>query len=169
MRGVLLRAAGSSPAALAGVLRRYRRLLLNARDAQQAGRGMDRSELRRFTAELGDQLVWWELLSTNEVASELDLSDLRELDELIVRATAAKDTDTKLSRLREVLSDGKPTLVFTASRDTVRYIREALHDFHLAWCTGDRAGIGRNTLLDGLRSPGLETAWRTAAGRGIWS
>lgn len=146
VRGVLLRAAGSSPAALAGVLRRYRRLLLNARDAQQAGRGMDRSELRRFTAELGDQLVWWELLSTEETASELELSDLRELDELIARATAAKDTDTKVDRLRELLSDGKPTLVFAASRDTVRYIREALDDFHLAWCTGERAGIGRNPL-----------------------
>ncbi|HEY3013082.1 MAG TPA: hypothetical protein VGJ36_10065, partial [Gemmatimonadales bacterium] len=42
IRGVLLRAAGSSPAALSGALRRYRRLLLHARDALQAGQAIDR-------------------------------------------------------------------------------------------------------------------------------
>ena len=59
LRGVLLRAGGSSPAALTAALRRYRRLLLHARDALAAGQRLDRSELRRFTAELGDQLIWW--------------------------------------------------------------------------------------------------------------
>lgn len=54
LRGVLLRAGGSSPAALTAALRRYRRLLLHARDALAAGQRLDRSELRRFTAELGD-------------------------------------------------------------------------------------------------------------------
>ena len=38
LRGVLHRAAASSPAALAGALRRYRALLLHARDARHAGR-----------------------------------------------------------------------------------------------------------------------------------
>jgi hypothetical protein len=39
---------------------------------------------------------------------------------------AMRDVDPKLGRLREILSDAKPALVFTTSRDTVRYIRERL-------------------------------------------
>jgi hypothetical protein len=80
VRGVLLRAAGSSPAALAGALRRYRRLLLNARDARRAGRTMNRAELHRFIAELGDQLVWWEMLPSNGASSDLELTDLEQLE-----------------------------------------------------------------------------------------
>jgi len=147
VRGVLLRAAGSSPAALAGALHRYRRLLMHARDALQAGRSMDRSELRRFTDNLGDQLVWWELLPANGTPSDLELSDLEKVEDQIRAATAATlDEDPKLERLRMELRDTKSTLVFTWSRDTVRYIREQLGDFHLAWCTGDRAGIGSTAL-----------------------
>lgn len=146
VRGVLLRAVASSPAALAGTLRRYRRLLLHARDAQESGRAMDRSELRRFTAELGDQLIWWELLPSNDAETDLELSDLASLDDLIVRAATAGERDPKLGRLRDLLVDGKPTLVFTSSRDTVHYIRERLDGFQLAWCTGERAGLGGNPL-----------------------
>ena len=147
VRRVLLRGAASSPAALVGALQRYRRLLLHARDALQAGRAMERSELRRFTADLGDQLVWWELFPTDHGSSDLDLADLVELDRAIPAATAAvKETDPKLQRLRDILSEEKPALVFTTSRDTVRYIRERLGDLRLAWCTGDRAGIGPGLL-----------------------
>lgn len=147
IRGVLLQAAGSSPAALAASLRRYRRLLLNARDALQSGRAMDRSELRRFTAELGDQLVWWELFPKNGSVSDLELADLVELEAQEHTASAAvREIDPKLERLRTVLADAKPTLVFTNSRDTVRYIRERLGALPLAWCTGDRAGLGRTIL-----------------------
>jgi hypothetical protein len=150
VRGVLLRAAGSSPAALAGTLRRYRRLLLHARDALRSGRSLERSELRRFTAELGDQLVWWELLPENGAESDLDLADLEELDTQLGTAVAATEQpDTKLDRLRHLLEDGKSSLVFTCSRDTVGYIRERLSDLGLAWCTGDRAGIGATTLARG--------------------
>ncbi len=147
VRGVLLKTAGSSPAALTGALQRYRRLLLHASDAYQAGRAMERSELRRFTAGLGDQLVWWELLPSNAAASDLDLTDLRVLESIIPAATAQmKAEDTKLNSLREILAENRPTLVFTVSRDTVRYIRERLSDLNLAWCTGDRAGIGSRQM-----------------------
>lgn len=147
VRGVLLRAAGSSPAALAGTLRRYQRLLRHARDALQSGRSIERSELRRFTAELGDQLVWWELLPVTGPGSDLELDDLPEIEAQISAADAAKgEPDTKLGRLRELLGDEKPSVVFTCSRDTVRYIRERLGELRLAWCTGDRAGIGGTTL-----------------------
>jgi superfamily II DNA or RNA helicase len=146
IRGVLLRAAGSSPAALEGVLRRYRRLLLHARDALRVGQVLDRAELRRLSGELEDQLVWWELLPTSETDSELELEDLTALDHLIRAAKTGYEEDEKLERLRRLLSDGSPTLVFAASRDTVRYLRDRLGIPGLAWCTGDRAGIGKATL-----------------------
>jgi superfamily II DNA or RNA helicase len=147
VRGVLLRAAGSSPAALVGALQRYRRLLLHARDALQAGHSMERSALRRFAAELGDQLVWWELLPCNEASSDLELADIPVLENIIPEATETLErNDAKLLRLRELLMEEKPALVFTASRDTVRYIREQLGDLRLAWCTGSRAGLA-TTLL----------------------
>jgi hypothetical protein len=147
IRSVLLRAAGSSPAAYGGALRRYRKLLWHARDAGRAGRGMDRGELRHFTGDLGDQLVWWELLPRAESETDLVLDDLPPLGDLIGAAeTASRSEDLKLNRLRRILSDGTPTLVFSCSRDTVRYIRERLADLRLAWCTGERAGIGRGTL-----------------------
>jgi superfamily II DNA or RNA helicase len=147
IRGVMLRAAGSSPAALAGVLRRYRRLLLHARDALRAGRPMNRAELRQFTGDSGDQLVWWELLPVPEAKAEIELNDLSPLEDLIQAAAAAtSEADEKLGRLRALLADGMPTLVFTTSQDTVRYLRDRLRDLGIAWCTGERAGIGAATL-----------------------
>ncbi len=147
VRGVLLRAAGSSPAAFVGALQRYRRLLLHARDALQAGYCMERSALRRFTAELGDQLVWWEMLPCNEASSDLELADILALERIIPAAKAALEgRDAKLDRLRELLIEEKPALVFTASRDTVRYIRERLSDLRVAWCTGNRAGLASTPL-----------------------
>lgn len=147
VQGVLLRAAGSSPAALVGALQRYRRLLLHARDALEAGHSMERSALRHFTAELGDQLVWWEMFPCNEASSDLELVDLLALERIMPAATAALErNDAKLDRLRELLLEEKPALIFTASRDTVRYIRERLSDLRLAWCTGSRAGLA-TTLL----------------------
>jgi superfamily II DNA or RNA helicase len=147
IRSVLLRAAGSSPAAYGGGLHRYRKLLLHARDARKVGRSMDRAALRHFTGELADQLVWWELLPGTESDSDLVLDDLSRLENLIELAeTATRDEDLKLSRLRQILRDGTPTLVFSCSRDTVRYIRERLADLSLAWCTGEYSGIGRTVL-----------------------
>lgn len=147
IRGVLQRAAGSSPAALVGALQRYRRLLLHARDALQAGHSLERSALRRFTAELGDQLVWWEMLPCPEASSDLELADIQALESIIPAVTAAVERrDAKLDRLREFLREERPALVFTASRDTVRYIRDRLGDLRLAWCTGNRAGLAATLL-----------------------
>lgn len=162
IRGVLLRAASSSPAALLGALQRYRRLLLHARDALQTGHSLERSALRQFTADLGDQLVWWEMLPCNEASSDLELDDILALEGIIPAATAALELrDAKLDRLRELLSEDRPALVFTASRDTVRYIRERLGDLRLAWCTGNRAGraaalLPRRVVLEWFRE-GLPT------------
>jgi hypothetical protein len=147
LRSVLHRAAGSSPAALTATLRRYRSLLLHARDARAAGHPLSRRELRRFTGKLEDQLVWWELLPGGDGALELELDDLAALEAVLAAAAdALAATDDKVERLRALLADGTPTLVFSASRETVRYLRDRLRDLPLAWCTGARAGLGHAVL-----------------------
>jgi hypothetical protein len=159
VKGILTRAAGSSPAALHGALRRYRKLLLHARDSLQAGRQMDRKELRRFTAGLTDQLIWWELLPGSHTEVELAVDDLAQVEAAITRLEAAtREADGKITRLRERLDDGIPTLVFTTWRDTVHYLRHRLAEFRVAWCTGANAGIGstrvaRGDVLDWFRRP----------------
>lgn len=148
VRAVLQRAATSSPAALAGALRRYRGLLLHARDAHDAGRTLSRAELRSFAGELADQLVMWQLVTDGEAARvELALEDLATLDGVLREAAAlAAGDDPKLERLRALLRDGTPTLVFTTRRETVRHLRERLGPPPVAWCTGERSGVGRMPL-----------------------
>ena len=147
VRSVLERAAASSPAALAAALRRYRNLLLHARDARGSGRPLSRRELRRFTGRLEDQLVWWELLPAETGAIELDLGDLDAIDAAVKAGAGAESADDdKVERLRALLSDGTPSLIFTSSRDTVRYLRDRLAALPMAWCTGSRAGLGHGLL-----------------------
>ena len=76
VRSVFLRAASSSAAALEGSLRRYRALLLHARDARDSGRALDRASLRRFTFGADDQLLLWALFPTEARESELRVDDL---------------------------------------------------------------------------------------------
>ncbi|MGH7580666.1 MAG: helicase-related protein, partial [Gemmatimonadales bacterium] len=143
IRTVLRRAAASSPAALASALRRYRSLLLHAKDAAAAGRPLDRAALRRFTGEQEDQLVWWELMPAGEDAGELQLDDLDRIDRSLgAVARAEEQPDGKVERLRRLLADDRPTIVFTSRRETVRYLRDRLGPRALAWCTGTRAGLG---------------------------
>jgi hypothetical protein len=157
VRTVLRRAAASSPAALSAALRRYRTLLLHARDAAGAGRRLERSAIRRFAGPLEDQLVWWELMPSDDDPNDLSLSDLDRLDEVIIGAARLEgDADGKIERLRAILRDGPPTLVFTSHRETVRYLRDRLAPMPLAWCTGIRAGLGhcalpRSTVLGWFR------------------
>ncbi|HKT58972.1 MAG TPA: DEAD/DEAH box helicase [Gemmatimonadales bacterium] len=144
IRAVLVRAAASSPAALAGALRRYRGLLLHGADAQRAGRSLGRAELREFAGELDDQLVLWELVSEGNATLELALDDVDAIEPVIHACTRAAEPDDKAQRLRALLADDRPTLVFTARRETVRYLRDRLAG-PVAWCTGDRAGLGHAT------------------------
>lgn len=159
IRSVLLRAASSSPAALAAALRRYRGLLLHGDDARRAGRSLGRAELREFAGELDDQLVLWELVSDGHATLELALDDLHDIDFVIRTCAGAAEPDDKLNRLRSLLSDRRTTLVFTARRETVRYLRDRL-DGPVAWCTGDRAGLGhagtaRSAVMRWFQGPGL--------------
>ncbi|MBA3495913.1 MAG: DEAD/DEAH box helicase, partial [Gemmatimonadales bacterium] len=143
VRGVLQRALASSPAALAGALRRYRGLLLHAQDAQRAGRALTRAELREFAGELDDQLVLWQLYDDGGGVVDLALEDLESLGALLADATsAAAGEDPKADRLRRLLADDLPTVVFVTRRDTVRHLRERLGPPPVAWCTGERAGLG---------------------------
>jgi superfamily II DNA or RNA helicase len=143
VRTVLRRAAASSPAALADALRRYRNLLLQARDAAGSGHPLDRASIRRFTGEMEEQLVWWELMPEGGDPNDLVLDDLGMIDEVLREAVAAGErTDGKVERLRSLLADGRPTLVFSTRRETVRYLRDRLGPPPLAWCTGARAGVG---------------------------
>jgi hypothetical protein len=163
LRGVLHRAAASSPAALAGALRRYRALLLHASDARQAGRALTRAELRDFAGELDDQMVLWALITDGgDGEVELALDDLAIIDDVVAHvARAAAGGDPKLERLRALLADCRPTLVFSTRRETVRHLRDRLAPPPVAWCTGERAGLGllpapRAAVLGWFRD---ELAW----------
>jgi hypothetical protein len=163
LRGVLHRAAASSPAALAGALRRYRALLLHARDARHAGRALTRAELRDFAGELDDQMVLWALITDGGGGEmELALDDLAMVDDVVADVgRAAAGGDPKLERLRALLADRRPTLVFSARRETVRHLRDRLAPPPVAWCTGERAGLGllpapRAAVLGWFRD---EMAW----------
>jgi superfamily II DNA or RNA helicase len=162
LRTVLRCAAASSPAALSAALRRYRNLLLHARDAASAGRPPDRAAIRRFAGELEDQLVWWELMPGSGDSSDLSLEDLDAIGEVLRESARAEGApDAKVERLRTLIADGKPTLVFTSRRETVRYLRDRLAPPALAWCTGVRAGLGpcplpRATVLGWFREPSAE-------------
>ena len=157
VRTVLRCAAASSPAALSAALRRYRNLLLHARDAACAGLPLDRAALRRFAGELEDQLVWWELMPSSHEPSDLSLEDLDAIGDVLQESARAEASpDGKVERLRTLLADGKPTLIFTSRRETVRYLRDRLAPPPLAWCTGGRAGLGscplpRATVLGWFR------------------
>jgi hypothetical protein len=59
--------------------------------------------------------------------------------------------------------------VFAAARETVRYLRDRLPDGPIAWCTGERAGIGsqgasRQTVLDWFRPGAVAAIAESVAG-----
>lgn len=151
VRSVLWRAVGSSPAAAAGALARYRALLCHARDATSAGRCPGRRLIRAITGDDLAQVVMWPLLATTHPAEadpeELAVTDLDALDPLVGLARhLASDPDPKAQALADLLADGRPTLVFACLRDTVLYLRDRLASPRVAWCTGERAGIGPSPL-----------------------
>ena len=152
VRGVLVRAAASSPAALLAALIRYRALLESARDAGEAGRALSRTALRRW-AGVDGQLVMWPLIPDEGEMVRLPLEDLSRLDQLVESARrACALPDPRAERLAALVGDGRRTLVFTTARATVHYVARRLGRHRVAWCTGDDAGIGnercdRDTVL----------------------
>ena len=147
LRAGLVRALASSPAAFAGAARRYRALLLQAHDADAAGRVAGRAALRAIGGGDGTQLVMWQLLPSAADAWELALEDIGPLGMILDTLRLAEDNtigraaDPRLRLLQDLLADGRPTVVFTAWRDTLSWLRTGLGR-PAAWCTGDRAGLG---------------------------
>ncbi|HET7425634.1 MAG TPA: C-terminal helicase domain-containing protein, partial [Gemmatimonadales bacterium] len=171
IRGMLVGSAASSLPALISALRRYRALLRHAADATREGRSLGRSELRRFGGGLDDQMVLWTLVAEAHSPTlsgnglELALDDLRTLESVLPEAEQiGSRNDPKVERLRELIADHLPTIVFCTRRETVRHLRSCLAPPAVAWCTGDRAGLGplpapRASVLAWFRDPD-NGAWK---------
>lgn len=163
VRSAFLRAATSSAAALLATLRRYQHLLRHAEDARAAGHPIDRKSLRQVIGGSDAQLLFWSLLPAALAEGDLRIEDLRPLTTLIdVTSRLATQSDAKSTRLEHLLADGVPTLVFVTARETVTFLRGCLSDRWVAWCTGERAGIGRTSMsrhdVLGWFRPGRVTA-----------
>lgn len=164
VRSVLLLAAASSAAALHGALCRYRRLLLHARDAAEAGHAVTRRGLRALLVSAGEQVELWPLLSPDSAGDALRLDEVPELDRLVaLLRPRTEEEDDKAAWLRQLLEDRVPTLVFVSRIETAHYLRRLLAEPWLAWCTGRTSGIGRIAVPRGdvLRwfRPGAPDTW----------
>jgi hypothetical protein len=152
-RGVLMRAAASSPAALAGALRRYAFLLANHADAVQSGCSVSRDDLRRWAGAGGEQTVMWAVMHDSTERAELCPDDAERVRTLLAMlADVTPQDDPKAGLLADVLGDGRRALIFVTSRETVAWLRRAVGYHRTAWCTGEGAGIGmarwpRNEVL----------------------
>jgi hypothetical protein len=147
IRGLLLRAFASSPRALAGALARYLALLVQARSARRAGRRVGRDLVRRWCGAALDQYTLWAVLPEEETdgsgGAAICTSDHDRVARLLARARRLADApDARVAALIRLLDDGRPTIVFTTSRDTLAYLREQLAALRPAWLSGAAAGIG---------------------------
>ncbi len=131
---VLLDAAGSSDAALRDALRRYRALLLQARDAGGASRAM----LRHFAGDSLEQLTMWSLLPVDSSAPDLPLDDIAQVEHMLDQVG---DDAAWIGQVLAACADDLVTVCYTRHRSTARVLRGALGD-HVAWVTGSEAGIG---------------------------
>jgi hypothetical protein len=112
-----------------------------------AGKELDRASLRSFIGSDDQQLVMWQVLPAVPAARDLNLDDLATIDGLIADTRIRSRTpDPRSQRLLALLQDGRQSLVFVTAVETVRYLREQLKSLRIAWCTGERAGIGFTTM-----------------------
>ncbi len=143
LRGSLLAALASSPAAFRRAVERYRDLLALARDAADAGRTLSRRALREAAGPDAAQLVLWALLPQAAAPAEVACEDAGAVSALLAMARARElAPDPRAAWLRALLADGIPTVVFTGSRATLGWLRSRLADLAPAWLAGDGAGIG---------------------------
>ncbi len=150
VRVLLTRALASSPAALAGALERYSALLAQARAARGGGRRVSRAALRQACGAALDQYTLWALLPEPDDGgrgAELHPGDHDRVTRLLARARQlAAAGDPRVAELARLLADGRPTLVFTGSRDTLAWLCGRLAPLRPAWVTGEAAGIGHARL-----------------------
>ncbi len=155
LTSVLLDAAASSDAAWRVVLKRYRALLLQSRDAG----GLSRTALRQFAGSALDQLVLWPLLGELPAGDAPRLADLAEVDAALAVPAAVEPW---LCDLRDVLADGRPTVCFARHRATAAMVVSELGR-NTAWVNGSAGGIGalRMTREQVLAAFGTNRAgWR---------
>lgn len=147
VRLVLGRALASSPAALAGTLDRYLALLDQARAAAGSGRRVSRAAIRAWCGADAGQYLMWEVLPDSPEVADLCPGDRARVLTLLVRARQqALLGDARSRALHSILADGRRSIVFTGSRDTLDFLREQWRDLRPAWVTGDAAGIGNGRL-----------------------
>lgn len=147
LRMGLFRALASSPAALAGALDRYDRLLQHAQAAARTGRQLGRSAIRAFTGLDQDQLALWELFPDAGGPVDLVTADRGPLAPLLARCRLlAGAPDEKCLALQSLAAKGETTLAFTTSRDTLTWLRHHLGGLRPAWVSGSAAGIGATRM-----------------------
>ena len=145
IRVQLWRALASSPAALRVALQQYLSLLQQARSARAAGRRLTRQSLLGQLGNTPEQLLLWDLLPDSGGTLDLRLGDTDAARRLLGATTSLAETP-RLAALRALLCDAPPTLVFTPSRATLAWLRDAAADLRPAWMSGESAGIGRTRL-----------------------
>jgi Helicase conserved C-terminal domain/SNF2-related domain len=141
LRTVLLDAAQSSNAAFRAAIGRYRRLLLQVRDADgQASRGL----VRRFAGGDLDQLVFWQLVGPASADADADVcvDDLAIVERILQRLVPG---DAWVRAVREHATPDRPTVCFARHHATARLLRRSFGD-QCAWVTGSSAGIGPRRL-----------------------
>jgi predicted alpha/beta-hydrolase family hydrolase len=147
IRGGLWRALASSPGALLGALRRYAALLHHAMSAAAAGQPVTRALIRQWCGPEQGQLVLWAMLGGGDTALDLVAEDATPLEHIVaLAAESAAASDPKASRLRALLGEPTPTIVFTGFRDTLHWLRRLEARGQVAWVTGAGAGIGHAPL-----------------------
>ncbi len=147
IRGGLLRALASSPAALLTSLDGYRRLLSHASDARRAGHPLNRAAIQSMVAGDVDQLVMWDLVDHTDAAADLAVGDLALVNRLATQAGHwARTGDAKTAHLAAILADRRPTLVFSTFKDTVEHLRRHLAGPGVAWLTGSEAGYQQRRM-----------------------
>ena len=149
LRLALYRAMASSPAALAGALQRHLRMLDHADSARASGKSVSRATLRRLVGAEPEQFLMWGIVTDPGEAIDLEVGDRTQLEEMLRKARpigSGPERAEPIRELRRVLVDRAPAVVFTASRDTLAWLRHALSDLTPGWVTGDEAGIGRSRV-----------------------
>ena len=138
VRTVLLDAAASSDAAWFAAIRRYRRLLLHAREAG----GLTRAQLRQFAGADLEQYVLWPLVAEGPTTSPLPIADLAALEGILRRTSG---DGAWLTPLGDMLTPTVPTICFTRHVATARRLAAHLGPT-TAWVNGTGAGIGPHRL-----------------------
>lgn len=136
----LRRRLESSEAALLESVRRQRRFYERV---LEGGRALTKSDYRRAFANEEDadavqKMLFWDLFAPRAFEGDAVAEELRRLDALASAATQAPPTKRQL--LEDVLTD-EPTLIFTGSAATARFLHASLRRSGIATARDGRGAI----------------------------